>query len=82
MVDNFEFAFSQIKDGYVISIGDDDGLTFDAIKVVNEILNEEESEAIVSNVAIYNWPNHSKPNVDRLFFSYKMVTKEGIPKII
>lgn len=59
MSSNYEFALSKIKEGFVILIGDDDGLLPFALKVLNEIINEEKALAISSCTAVYYWPGAS-----------------------
>ncbi len=59
MSSNYEFALSKIKEGFVILIGDDDGLLPFALKVLNEIINEEKALAISFCTAVYYWPGAS-----------------------
>ncbi len=46
MVENFEFAFSHVQDGYVVSIGDDDGLVVDSLQKTDALIQETKARAI------------------------------------
>ncbi|NMM20418.1 MAG: glycosyltransferase family 2 protein [Rhodoferax sp.] len=59
MSSNYEFAISKIKEGFVILIGDDDGLLPSALSDINHIINKENALAISSSTAIYYWPGAS-----------------------
>ena len=59
MSSNYEFAISKIKEGFVILIGDDDGLLPSALSDINYIINKENALAISSSTAIYYWPGAS-----------------------
>ena len=59
MSSNYEFAISKIQEGFVILIGDDDGLLPSALKDINDIINRENILAIASNPIIYYWPGGS-----------------------
>lgn len=67
MSENFDFALSHVTDGYVMFIGDDDGILPNSLEYVNKIINETGIEAIVSHNAFYTWPG--TPNPNRLFWS-------------
>lgn len=67
MSENFDFALSQVKDGYVMFIGDDDGILPNCLEYVNEIINTTKVEAVVSHNAFYTWPGTRIPN--QLFWS-------------
>lgn len=69
MMENFEFAFSQVKDGYVFSMGDDDGLARNAVEKVNQILRDTSADAVVSDFAHYMWPNVQGPAAGQLIAS-------------
>ncbi len=57
MSDNFEFALSHVKpEGYVIYIGDDDGLLPDAIRDINDVIVETGTKVLRWDVACYFWP--------------------------
>jgi len=58
MSDNFEFALSYVKPrGYVIYLGDDDGLLPNAIYDINALLLKTGAQVLRWNVASYFWPN-------------------------
>ncbi len=63
MSENFEFGLNHVSEGFVMFIGDDDGLLPGAIQRVNKIVEETGMRAVTSGIAQYVWPNH--PN-DRL----------------
>jgi Glycosyl transferase family 2 len=69
MVENFEFAFSHVDDGYVVSIGDDDGLAIEGIRKINELIKTTGMKAIVSDFAQYIWPNIGTAAANQLSFS-------------
>jgi glycosyltransferase involved in cell wall biosynthesis len=71
MMENFEFAFSHVTDGYVYSMGDDDGLPRNAISKVNTIIRETSSRAVISDFAHYMWPNVKGDAAGQLVFSKK-----------
>jgi len=56
MSDNWEFALSHVHSGYVMYLGDDDGILPGALTELNEIINETHSEAISWKSAGYCWP--------------------------
>lgn len=69
MSENFEFALSHVKDGFVMFIGDDDGVLPNSLEYVNDVINETKCEAIVSHNAFYTWPDTTNPN--KLSWSYR-----------
>ncbi len=67
---NFEFALTHATGEYMMYLGDDDGLTPDALRRVAEIIGETGQSAIVSSQALYHWPNAlDEAARDRLVFS-------------
>jgi glycosyltransferase involved in cell wall biosynthesis len=56
MSDNYEFGLSQVSDGWVGIIGDDDGLLPDAIARVASIAAATHLDAIRSDTCLYRWP--------------------------
>lgn len=56
MKDNFEYALQFIKEGYVIYIGDDDGLVKDSLKYAAEIISRTNTLALKSFHTMYRWP--------------------------
>ena len=67
MSENFDFGLSKVNNGYVMIIGDDDGVLPNSIAYVNELINKTNCEAIVSHNAYYSWPE--TPNPNKLYFS-------------
>lgn len=56
MSHNWEFALSNVTDGWVTFIGDDDGLPARAIETVADIIANTDVMAIRSRFATYEWP--------------------------
>lgn len=56
MRDNFEFALSQVKPGYVIALGGDDGLTPGCIWRMYEILKETGRQLLTWTPAGFSYP--------------------------
>ena len=57
MTDNFEFALSHVSPkGYVIYIGDDDGLLPDGIRDINAVIAETGTQVLRWERAHYWWP--------------------------
>jgi hypothetical protein len=61
MSDNWEFALSHIGDGYVMYLGDDDGLLPGALADISRIIDETGTEAMGWQSAAYHWPRHPDP---------------------
>lgn len=62
MRDNFEFALRQVKPGFVIALGGDDGLLPDGIKGMSEVLRETDTELLAWPAPTYSYPNVSGSN--------------------
>ncbi|MGA3287079.1 MAG: glycosyltransferase family 2 protein [Bacteroidota bacterium] len=58
MSENFEFGLNHVSEGFVMFIGDDDGLLPGAIRRVNAIVEKTGMRAVTSGIAQYVWPNH------------------------
>lgn len=56
MSQNWEFALSHVSDGWATYIGDDDGLMPEAIKMVANIIETADVDAIRSTFCTYRWP--------------------------
>jgi hypothetical protein len=69
MSENFDYALSHVATGYVMFIGDDDGVMPNSLEYVNNIINITKTEAVVSHNAHYTWPGSRNPN--KLFWSFK-----------
>lgn len=76
MTASFEFAFSQVKPGYLISIGDDDGIPAGAIRRAAEIVKETGAAAITTDRAQYDWPGMPANRQNQILFS----TRKGWKK--
>ena len=58
MRDNFELALDQVRDGYVMALGGDDGLAPNAIWRMYEILKETGAELLTWSQGRYKYPLH------------------------
>ena len=57
MADNYEFALSHIRpEGYIIYIGDDDGLLPNAISDINAVMIETGASVLRWDLPTYWWP--------------------------
>ena len=66
MRDNFEFALNQVKPGYVMALGGDDGLVPGCIQRMYEILTETGKELLTWTPAGFVYP--SKDGEDNIFY--------------
>ena len=58
MLYSWEFALSAVKEpGFVHFMGDDNGLTIDAIERVIEVTRQTKLNIVLSNPIQYTWPN-------------------------
>lgn len=57
MAGNFEFALGQVKDGFVMFIGSDDGIMPGAIDYVDSIVEKYQVDAVSCSQATYVWPD-------------------------
>ncbi len=62
MRDNFEFALRQVKPGFVIALGGDDGLLPDGIKGMSQVLRDTNTELLAWPAPTYSYPNVSGSN--------------------
>ena len=62
MLHNFEFALNQVKEGYVIALGGDDGLMPNCISKMWEILQETNSEILCWPTDAYFYPTERIKN--------------------
>lgn len=58
MTANFETALAQTRSGYVVAIGDDDGLMPDSVNQVAHIIRETGYAAVTSSSVYYAWPDY------------------------
>lgn len=71
MSENWEFALSHVKSGWVTVLGDDDAILPGSLNKVNQIINKTGTEAIRSNGCSYSWPGLSDSHYGRLRVSLK-----------
>lgn len=57
MTGNFEFSLSLVDDGYLMHLGDDDGLVLGGAAEVARIIAETGAEAVNSAHTVYHWPS-------------------------
>lgn len=57
MRDNFEFALKQVKPGYVIALGGDDGLLPDGIMKMYEVLKDTRVKLLTWMPPVFTYPN-------------------------
>lgn len=73
MRDNFEFALQQVKPGFVIALGGDDGLLPDGIKGMSEVLRDTGMDLLSWPAALYSFPNVYGPNGQLVIYHQKGV---------
>jgi len=57
MRDNFEYALRQVKPGFVIALGGDDGLLPDGITGMYEVLRDTRMDLLAWPAPVYSYPN-------------------------
>jgi glycosyltransferase involved in cell wall biosynthesis len=80
MASNWEFALSHVDDGYVLVVGDDDGLLPHAIADLAVIAAETRCEAFAWEQAAYTWPTckgGKLPNRLRFNLSRKLEVRDA-----
>ncbi|MEO8087100.1 MAG: glycosyltransferase family 2 protein [Bacteroidota bacterium] len=61
---NWDFALDHVTDGYVNYIGDDDGIIYNSLTLINQMLAEYPVDAITSkDMAIYFWPDYVEDEI-------------------
>jgi glycosyltransferase involved in cell wall biosynthesis len=70
MSSNWEFALSHVDDGWVMFLGDDDGLLPGAISRLAEIIETTDCEAITFRACHYIWPGLSGSHFGRLVIPF------------
>ena len=58
MSHNWEFALSHVKDGWVLFVGDDDGLLPGALSLFDEVIRTTGCEALTTATCTFWWPKH------------------------
>jgi hypothetical protein len=69
MSENWEFALSQVKEGWVTILGDDDAILPGSLARVDEIIHQTRTEAIRSNGCYFAWPDLCGSNYGALSVS-------------
>jgi glycosyltransferase involved in cell wall biosynthesis len=62
MRDNFENVLRQVKPGFVIALGGDDGLLPDGIKGMHDVLRETGMDLLAWSAPLYSYPGVTGPN--------------------
>jgi len=63
MSENWEFAISHTKGDYVILIGDDDGLLFNSLSLLQKVIDSTNERVIRWEWILYYWPDFFIKNV-------------------
>jgi glycosyltransferase involved in cell wall biosynthesis len=58
MSHNWEHALSHVNSGWVMFIGDDDGLLPEALTTLNKVILESKCQALTTESCIFKWPGH------------------------
>lgn len=58
MSHNWEFALNHVTDGWVMFLGDDDGLYPWALQTLNTLIQAHDVEAVSSVFGFFQWPGH------------------------
>lgn len=58
MSHNWEFALSHVTDGWVMFLGDDDGLYPWALRTLDTLIRAHDVEAVSSTFGLFQWPGH------------------------
>ncbi len=73
MSSHWEWAFGHVKEGYLVVIGDDDGMVPGSVKRIQELAAEYElPDAITWPISYYHYPNlEGHPNAGSLLLSLR-----------
>ncbi|NUM36864.1 MAG: glycosyltransferase family 2 protein [Candidatus Brocadiae bacterium] len=85
MTENYEFSLSHVKpEGYILYIGDDDGLLPDAIQGINTVVRETGTQVLRWDVAVYDWPTIATKKENWLYINSldSEITKQDSASII
>ncbi|URZ16001.1 glycosyltransferase family 2 protein [Clostridium felsineum] len=63
MTKNYQFALEKVKGEYVICLGDDDGLHFHALELLNKVIKLVKAPVIHWDLNYYSWPNYLLNNL-------------------
>jgi len=75
MRDNFEYVLRQVKPGFVIALGGDDGLLPDGITGMYEVLRETGMDLLAWPAPVYSYPNVQGLSNGRLYIFHRRVNK-------
>lgn len=76
MRDNFEFALAQVKEGYVMALGGDDGLMPNSIWRMYEILKETGKELLAWTMAGFVYPDSGSAHGSNIVFTKRRKNTE------
>lgn len=68
---NFEFALNQVRPGYVMALGGDDGLVIDSIWKMYELLKISKKQLLTWPYATFVYPSHESKGNNILSFKRK-----------
>lgn len=71
MSHNWEFALSHVRDGWILVLGDDDGLLPGSLNRIEQLIRETDTKAIISNYCTFIWPSEANSWHGRLFVPMK-----------
>lgn len=71
MSHNWEFALSHVTDGWVMILGDDDGLLPSCLNRAEQLIRATNTKAIMPNCCTFIWPNESNQGHGRLLIPMK-----------
>jgi len=63
MAHNWEFALGHVTNGWVMFLGDDDGLYVGALSLLNKLIQTYRIEAISSEFGYFLWPGHFEDHI-------------------
>ena len=64
MSHNWEFALNHVSDGWVMFLGDDDGLYPWALESLDRLIRSHDVEAVSSACGSFVWPGHFQDSLD------------------
>jgi glycosyltransferase involved in cell wall biosynthesis len=73
MMENFEKGLNQVKDGYVMVLGGDDGLMPNSLSTINKLINDSKSPVITWPTCAFFYPG-TKMKTGQLIFN---IEKKG-----
>ena len=76
MRDNFEFALDEVKEGFVIVLGGDDGILPNGIRGMYEIYKQTGAKLITWSPAKFDYPTPERPHGQFYIYRHKYGLKE------